>query len=80
VQYITIMGFFKVLYFLRIFEQYGFFVQMLGLTVKKLVPFTVYFAIWVFLFSFMFKTLRVTFDGSGFPEVDSFLVTLLQTF
>jgi len=34
---------------------------------------------WIFLFSFMFKTLRVTFDGSGFPEVDSFLVTILQT-
>ena len=47
-------GFAKILYFLRIFDDYGLIVTMVGETISELVPFSTYFVMWIFLFTVLF--------------------------
>jgi hypothetical protein len=48
---IVICGFIKILYFIRIYESYGFLVQMVGETCVEIVPFMVFFTLWILFFS-----------------------------
>jgi len=52
-------GLFKVLFFIRIFEAYGVLVQMVADTIKSLIPFTVFFFMWILFFSIEFQILKV---------------------
>mmetsp|Transcript_34655 Transcript_34655/g.53026 ORF Transcript_34655/g.53026 Transcript_34655/m.53026 type:complete len:238 (+) Transcript_34655:5493-6206(+) len=52
-------AFFKILYFIRIFESFGFLVQMVFQTVQELVPFTVFFMMWIVFFAFSLQILEV---------------------
>ena len=51
---LVVFGFLKILFFIRIYESYGFLVQMVGLTMIQLVPFTLFFLMWIALFSVCF--------------------------
>ena len=44
-------AFVKIQFFIRIYEQFGFLVQMIILTVIEVLPFTVYLMLWVGLFA-----------------------------
>ena len=56
--FLIIFAFTKILYFLRVFESFGFLVQMVGITIIKLIPFLVFFLLWVLLFTVNFQILR----------------------
>jgi hypothetical protein len=51
---ILVCVFNKLLYFLRIFEQFGFLVQMVAKTCVRTIPFSVFFVLWIFFFTFAF--------------------------
>ena len=66
-------GFFKILYFIRIYDDYGFLVQMVGETVKKVIPFTTFFLLWIAFFAVCFRVLRVEIDDEDYPDMSSFV-------
>ena len=51
------LGFTKVLYFIRIFEDFGLLVQVIGETITEIIPFAVYYIIWILFFSGLFLVL-----------------------
>jgi hypothetical protein len=76
------LAFMKMLFFVRIFEKFGFLVQMILLCVLDLIPFIISYMIFFMVFTICFVTLRMEVD----PEVDLvenlsyFQKMLLQTF
>jgi hypothetical protein len=60
---LIIMAFVKLLFYIRIFESYGFLVQMITACVKDLIPFLM--AYWTFLivFSICFISLNMEIDA-----------------
>ena len=62
---LIILAFMKLLFFVRIFEQFGFLVQMIILCVVDLIPFIVSYLIFLALFSVCFVVLKMEID----PEV-----------
>jgi hypothetical protein len=62
---LIILAFFKLLFFIRIFEEYGFLVQMIFLCVVDLIPFIMSYLIFLIVFSVCFVVLKMEID----PEV-----------
>jgi len=62
---IVLMAFMKVLFFVRIYESYGFLVQMIKFCIIDLIPFIVCFITFLFVFSICFIVLNMEID----PEV-----------
>lgn len=56
------MAFFKMLFFIRIFEKYGSFVQMIYLCLGKLVPFMICYILFMLGFCLCFKILGMEID------------------
>ena len=49
--------FMKILFFMKVFADYGFLVQMIGLSILDLGPFLAFFGLWVLFFTIEFKIL-----------------------
>jgi hypothetical protein len=62
---IVLMAFMKILFFVRIFESYGFLVMMIKFCIADLVPFIVCFMTFLYVFSICFVVLNMEID----PEV-----------
>lgn len=78
-----IFAFFKLLFFVRIFEDYGFLVQMVVYCVEDLIPFLMSYVTFLMVFSICYIVLQLDID----PEVseaalvlNQFEQTLLETF
>jgi hypothetical protein len=77
-----ILAFMKILFFIRIYEKFGFLVQMILSCVNELIPFIISYIVFLLLFSVCFVVLEMEID----PEVDEakgltyFQKTVLQTF
>ena len=54
---LVVLGFTKILYFIRIFEDFGLLVQVIGETILAIIPFAVYYIIWILFFAVMFLVL-----------------------
>ena len=52
----------KVMFFVRVFEQYGFLVTMVGITINDAVPFLVFFGMFVLFFSTVVMILELQID------------------
>ena len=52
----------KLLFFVRIFEDYGFLVQMILLCVLDLIPFIISYIIFLFIFTICFVVLKMEID------------------
>jgi hypothetical protein len=63
---LILLAFMKLLFFVRIFEDYGFLVQMILLCVLDLVPFIISYLIFLFVFTMCFTVLKMEID----PEVN----------
>jgi hypothetical protein len=63
---LILLAFLKLLFFVRIFEEYGFLVQMILLCVLDLIPFIMSYMIFLIVFTVCFVTLKMEID----PEVD----------
>lgn len=61
--YLMVVGFVKILFFIRIYEEYGFLVQMVGNTVIQLIPFLVFFIMWILFFAILYWILKVEIDS-----------------
>jgi hypothetical protein len=79
---LILLSFLKLLFFVRIFEEYGFLVQMIRLCVSDLIPFIMSYMIFLMVFTVCFVVLKMEID----PEVKEvqnltyFQMMFLQTF
>ena len=79
--FLMVAGFFKVLSFMRIYEQFGFLVQMVFLTIEELVGFTLFFIMWICFFAICFITLQVDFSGiTDYPGVHQNIVAFIEVY
>ena len=62
---LILLAFLKLLFFVRIFEEYGFLVQMIRLCVLDLIPFIMSYMIFLMVFTVCFVVLKMEID----PEV-----------
>ena len=62
---LVILAFLKLLFFVRIYEDYGFLVQMIRLCVLDLIPFIISYVIFLGIFTICFVVLKMEID----PEV-----------
>lgn len=60
----------KIMYFLRIFDEYGFLVKMIGLTFSDMIPFSIFFFINVMFFTMLMLVLRVKLDEKTYPDIN----------
>ena len=63
---LILLAFMKLLFFVRIFEEYGFLVQMILLCVLDLIPFMISYMIFLIVFTVCFVVLEMKID----PEVE----------
>mmetsp|Transcript_3352 Transcript_3352/g.5063 ORF Transcript_3352/g.5063 Transcript_3352/m.5063 type:complete len:244 (-) Transcript_3352:104-835(-) len=76
----------KTLYFIRIYEQFGFLVQMVLLTFIDVVPFTTFMVVWIVYFAMTFMIVRwqiepdPTDDELEYPEINVFMKYFLQSY
>ena len=63
---LILLAFMKLLFFMRIFENFGFLVQMILLCVLDLFPFIISYMIFLIVFTVIFVVLKMEID----PEVD----------
>lgn len=72
----------KLMYYMRIFEEYGFLIQMIIFCIKDLTPFIISFAVFNLIFIICFTVIKMGID----PEVDEapiksyIMKTALQSF
>jgi len=76
-------GFIKLLFFIRIFEKFGFLVQMIFYCVVDLGPFIIAWMAFLLIFSICFVILRMEIDeeiDEGAQALNYFEQTVLQTY
>lgn len=56
------MAFMKLMFFIRIFEDYGFLVQMISACVKDLIPFLMAYWTFMIVFSICYVSLNMEID------------------
>ena len=76
---LILMSFVKLLFFIRIFEAYGFLVQMIMYCIIDLIPFIMSYMIFLFIFSICFVVLNMEIDGEvdGAEGLNYFMKTML---
>ena len=77
-----ILTFLKLLFFVRIFEEYGFLVQMIILCMQDLVPFFMSYLLFLNFFSMCFIVLNCDIDGeiAGTPILTRYQLMVLQVY
>lgn len=56
---IILAAFFKILFFLRMQKSFGQLVEMVGNTLNEIIPFILFFFIWISLFAILFMNFEV---------------------
>lgn len=79
---LVVLAFVKCLFFIRIFERFGFMVQMIKSCVEDLLPFITYFITFLFLFALCLTTLDSEIDEevAGAEGMGYFAQQFLQAF
>jgi len=62
----------KLLFFMKIFEEYGFLVQMIILSILDVRPFMAFFIIWVLFFTLIFRVMQMEYDESDYTGLPQF--------
>ena len=77
-----ILTFLKLLFFVRIFEAYGFLVQMIILCLQDLVPFFICYLLFLNFFTMCFIVLQCDIDGeiADVPILNRYSLMLLQVY
>eukprot|EP00356_Strombidium_inclinatum_P014125 CAMPEP_0170507790 /NCGR_PEP_ID=MMETSP0208-20121228/60143_1 /TAXON_ID=197538 /ORGANISM="Strombidium inclinatum, Strain S3" /LENGTH=67 /DNA_ID=CAMNT_0010790251 /DNA_START=336 /DNA_END=539 /DNA_ORIENTATION=- len=65
------MTFLKMLFFMKIFSDYGFLVQMIYLSFLDMGPFMAFFSLWVLFFTIEFKVLGFEFEDADYSGLGS---------
>jgi|TARA_B110000285_G_C15087620_1_gene597114 hypothetical protein len=53
---------------------------MVGETITELIPFSVYFVMWILLFTVLFQTLQVEVPDDAYPDLAPLFRYVLQTY
>mmetsp|Transcript_19632 Transcript_19632/g.30271 ORF Transcript_19632/g.30271 Transcript_19632/m.30271 type:complete len:202 (+) Transcript_19632:2112-2717(+) len=77
---IVMQAFLKVLFFMKIFAEYGFLVQMIFLSIVDVGPFMTFFSLWVLYFTIEFKILKWEMDEEEYKGLTEFVQRLILTF
>ena len=71
--FLVMQAFLKVLFFMKIFAEYGFLVQMIFLSIIDVGPFMTFFSLWVLYFTIEFKILKWEIDEEEYAGLGEFL-------
>lgn len=79
---LVILSFVKLMFFLRVFEKYGFLVQIIMSCCIDLIPFIFFYMIAIIMFSLVFATLKMEIDeeNNTSRHVGFFEKMLIETF
>lgn len=66
----VVQNFLKLLYFIRVFEAFGFLVKMISETLGDMINFIIYFILWIILFTLLFFVLKLDLDPSDQKKYD----------
>lgn len=66
---VVTMSFAKILGYLRIYESYGFLVKMVALTFRDLIPFTIFFLLFIVFFASLYIVLKLDLDEEVYVDV-----------
>jgi hypothetical protein len=77
---ILVFGSMKIMNFLRVFDAFGQFVQLLQQVVKDVTVFTAFFFYWVILNSYMFDILGVDYEDEDYDHLGRGFYYFIQTF
>lgn len=69
-------AFTKILFFVRIFDEYGFLARMIRLTVNEMIPFIIFFFGGSLLFGIFFMILDVELDVRGPKKLSESLTVI----
>jgi len=71
--FLVLQVFMKLLFFMKIFSDYGFLVQMIGLSILDMGPFMAFFTLWVVFFAIENRVLMLEFDESEYDGLNKFM-------
>lgn len=71
--FLVLQVFMKLLFFMKIFADYGFLVQMIGLSILDMGPFMAFFTLWVVFFAIENRVLMLEFDESEYSGINKFV-------
>lgn len=79
---LVILSLIKLLFFLRVFEEYGFLIQIIMSCCIDLIPFITFYMIFLFMFSITFVVLEmeIDFENDQTEHMGFFVKMLLETF
>jgi hypothetical protein len=77
---IVCQAFLKVLYFLKIFSNYGFLVQMIKQSIIDISGFLVFFSMWILFFSIQYKILEAEFDLEEYKSLNMLVQLAIISF
>ena len=79
---LVILSLIKLLFFLRVFEEYGFLVQIIMVCCVDLIPFITFYMIFLFMFSISFVVLNMEIDAENneSKHIGFFEKMLIETF
>lgn len=69
---LVLQMFVKILFFFKIYENYGFLVQMVQQSVIDASPFMGFYALWVLFFTVEGKLLKWEYDDKEYSELPEF--------
>lgn len=72
--------FIKILFFMKVFDDYGFLVQMIQISILDAAPFMSFFFLWVLFFTVEFKLLQWEVDDEEYSQLPSILQLFLLSF
>lgn len=74
------LAFIKCLFFMKIFSEYGFLVQMVILSIYDLTAFLSFFTLWIVFFAIQFKIIHFGYDDGDYTDLPTFVQFVLLSF
>ena len=77
---VFVLSFLKMIYFLRIYEEFGHLIQMLTNCIKDISVFLVFLITWILVYAMMLDMMDANFDDGDYPDLNTIAITLLQMY
>lgn len=77
---VVVQAFFKVLFYLKIFPDYGFLVKMIRKSIWDIGGFLAFFSMWILFFTIQYKVLGAEFDLTEYSHLNRFVQLALVSF
>lgn len=77
---VFVLSFLKLMYFLRIFENFGHLIQMLQNCLIDISVFMVFLLSWILVYTLALDILNSSFDDGDYSNLNAFLASLIQMY